>query len=442
MGEQPRGNRTGEMIPRTRRTQAELSELELPLGRELLARFGQVILSIQRSGLSRNAKAVLGAVCGLVDWGSWRGQFPTWWVAQRSGVSDDTVARALPELIDWGLLTREEPPRSSPIWQVLPSPILQLEPLCFHSRMAALSRTEAATPETRRESSNRSLQSPAHQLRKTVRSLHRAETEPQHAGSTPRHSDAGRCQAEDELPLAPTRTHHRASEPHYAEPESPSADGEAQAARISGQSAVYVTQRAQPGYDRADMLVTQFADTRAQGAAASTHHAGHLPLKEERHQRSPFPASSPIAGLLEGSGINRSIAAPPRLVAPSVPATPSRSDEPASLPANANASSLTGPDQKPASLSERSPDLERFLQILLRWSGPEAPNGFAWRIQPDADLRWYTRDLVANDLTQDLDMLEVLAGWDEFLEMVVRGQKDCRFPTNFKNSLRNQVLMW
>lgn len=326
-------------------------------------RYGRLIFAVQRSALTRNAKAVLMALIGLVDWHTWQRQLPTSWIARRVGISEDTVSRALPELLALKLILREEPSRSSPIWQVLPDAILMLEPMALSSKSGLVG---PPSPDTQNTGSFWSLagkggvaagaggqgvlhgRQPANGLHAGTKQAQAAQPTPQPAASHRHTALAGPMDASSRGISAPRR----------AAPHTP--PGESQ------------------GPQRADLFL-QDPDRRAS-------------LKQASAPSDQISASRKAA-------------------------------------------------ESASSVSATTEDGRRFLAILKRWSGSEAPSGCAWQVRFAEDLDWYLREIAAVALKEGLNPLAILNGWDEFLELITRGLRECRFPVNFKNSLRNQLAM-
>lgn len=108
--------------------------------------FGNLILAIQKSAMSRNCRDALGAICGLVDFTTWTKQFPTRYIAVRSGMSHDTVTRTLPELRTMGLISWVTIDGSAPDWSVNVEAIMALEGVSLKKPIA--DRTQQASNPT------------------------------------------------------------------------------------------------------------------------------------------------------------------------------------------------------------------------------------------------------------------------------------------------------
>ena len=81
-----------------------------------------------------------------------------------------------------------------------------------------------------------------------------------------------------------------------------------------------------------------------------------------------------------------------------------------------------------------------LLRILRRWSLPPTLEAARWRVKPDEDLAWFTRDILPD--AAGLDLCAVLRKWDNWLEGQHRekeaGRKS-KFPKTWKNSLRQTL---
>lgn len=88
--------------------------------------FANVILAIQKSGLNRNQKDVLSALCGLVDWSTWSRCVPARYIAIRASVSTDTVHRSIREMDAMGLVSYTHGKGETPEWQVNAQAIVDL----------------------------------------------------------------------------------------------------------------------------------------------------------------------------------------------------------------------------------------------------------------------------------------------------------------------------
>ena len=85
--------------------------------------YGNLVMQILCSPISRNAKSVLISVCAVVDWSTWRGIAPTSRVAARASMSEATVSRTVGELEALGVLKRKQRRWQSPVWSVNPAVI-------------------------------------------------------------------------------------------------------------------------------------------------------------------------------------------------------------------------------------------------------------------------------------------------------------------------------
>jgi len=82
----------------------------------------------------------------------------------------------------------------------------------------------------------------------------------------------------------------------------------------------------------------------------------------------------------------------------------------------------------------------RWLTLLNRWSGPDAPAERRWQVKPDADLAWFTSKVLPK-IPDGVDVLEQLDRIDNWLEGEARKRNHGAFWKTIGGA-KNGVSRW